>query len=84
MTLSGGHLTLSWRLIRLAASMVSAAFGSFLGKSKDMRLKIDNGAAIESGSLALSAIDAITARSDAIDLRASGPVAIDGRHLRLG
>ena len=84
MTLSGDHLTLRWRLVRLAARLASAAFGSFLAKSRDLRLKVEEGAAIETGRLSVKARQDLTARAESLDLRAAGPVVIDGRHLRLG
>ena len=84
MTLSGDHLAIRWRLVRMAARIASAAFGSFLAKSRDLRLKVEEGAAIETGRLSVKARQDLTARAESVDLRAAGPVVIDGRHLRLG
>jgi hypothetical protein len=68
----------------LAARLTSAALGSFLGKAADLRLKVDEAAVVEAGRLDLVAKETISARSEGLDLKASGSVAIDGRHLRLG
>jgi hypothetical protein len=84
MTLKGDRLSLSWRLFRLAARLTSAAFGSFLGRSTDLRLKVDRAADLEAGSLSVAAEGGLAARAESLDLRAKGAVIIDGQHLRLG
>jgi hypothetical protein len=84
MSLQGDHLAWRFRLARLAASLASFAFGSLLGQSRDMRLAVERGASIETGRLSLKSKGGLSARAEGIDLRAAGPVVIDGRHLRLG
>jgi hypothetical protein len=84
LTLGSDHLAIGARLFRLGSKLFSAAFGSFLGKAKDARLKVEDTAAIEADSISLASSRFITARAEGIDLKADGPVSIDGRHLRLG
>ena len=84
MTIKGDHLAISARLARLGARLASFAFGSFLTKTGGMRIKALETASIEAGTLNLASGGFITARSEGLDLKAQGPVSIDGQHLRLG
>jgi hypothetical protein len=84
LALAGDHLTLSWRVLRLAAGLFSAALGSLLSKTKTSRVVVESTASLETGRLSVRTDGDLTARSASLDIKAEGPVVIDGRALRLG
>lgn len=84
MSLKSDHLTISSRLARMASKLTSLALGSLLAKSSDSRVVVEATASIQAGRLSLHAQKDVTARAEALDLKAEGPVSIDGQHLRLG
>jgi hypothetical protein len=84
LSLAGDHLTISWRVLKLAAGLFSAAIDSLLSKTKTSRVVVESAASLEAGRLSLRTKGDLTARSTSVDIKAEGPVVIDGRALRLG
>jgi hypothetical protein len=83
-SVKGENLSLSFRLITMAASLVTSVFRSFFNRSRNLTLKVDSNAAIAANRLTACAEQDMAFRAGGIDIQAKDSVKIDGRSLRLG
>jgi hypothetical protein len=82
--LKGDLISLNFSIFQQVGRIFTSFFRSFLCRSKEAHLEVEETSVINASRIKLTAKDDLIARSSNLDLQAKDSVKIDGRSIRLG